>query len=120
MNMVLWVLQILLALYYLMGGFYMLNAGKLPKPWLKKLPAGAWMAIGLLQALAALGLVLPSALSSLPPNLIQISAGCLILVTLSVAFLSNVKKFAGWIWVLLPGALAAWVAWSRMPQVPMI
>ncbi len=118
MNILLWTLQILLALYYLMGGAYQTNVGKLPPAWFKIVPKPLWIVIGLLQVLLALGLVLPP-LVKMMPQLTPISAVGLILETLVVHFLTfNKFMFKAFVWVLVPALLAAFVAYGRFVLMP--
>lgn len=119
MNVALWVLQIVLALYYAMGGFYQLNVGKLPPAYFKKLPKPGWIALGAMQILFALGLVLPGALKMMP-QLTPFAAICLIGDTLFVYLLIFQKFiFKAAVWVLLPGLLAAFVAYGRFVLSPL-
>jgi hypothetical protein len=118
MNILLWVLQILLALYYAMGGFYQANVGKLPPAWFKIVPKPAWLAIGGLQILFALGLVLPGAVKVMP-QLTPVSAVGLIVETLLVYALTiNKFIFKAFVWVLIPAVLAAFVAYGRFVLAP--
>jgi|HubBroStandDraft_1064217.scaffolds.fasta_scaffold1549260_1 hypothetical protein len=114
MNILLWVLQILLALYYLMGGQWMVF--KVPGAWLKILPKPVWMALGLLQALFALGLVLPP-LVGLSPMVTPIAAVGVAVETLFVSALTK-PKFQGLLWVIVPALLAAFVAYGRFVLKP--
>jgi hypothetical protein len=115
MNILLWVLQILLGFYYLMGGSYM--AFKAPKGWLKLLPQSGWMALGLLQALFALGLVVPGAIGMLP-QLTPLSAIGLVLETLLVSVVLTKPNFQGMLWIVIPGLLCLFVAYGRYVLVP--
>jgi uncharacterized membrane protein YphA (DoxX/SURF4 family) len=115
MNLLLWVLQVLLALYYMMGGIYQAsNYGKLSKAvaYMKVFPKPAWITLGLLQALLALALVVPS--------LSPIAAACLALQALLVSAL-HVKygSFGSILWILLPGILAGFVAYGRYVLLPL-
>jgi hypothetical protein len=116
MNIMLWVLQVLLALYNLIGGIYVAHDhGMIANAWaLKTLPGSAWIALGILQVLFALGLVLPAALRVLP-KLTAISAACLALISLSgSALYVEYAGFPGVLWALLPAILSAFVAYGRM------
>jgi hypothetical protein len=115
MNILLWVLQVLLALYYLMGGYWM--AFKVPGVWLKLLPKPAWMALGLLQALFALGLVLPGTIGMLP-KLIPLSAVGVAIETVLVAITLTKPKFQGALWIVVPALLALFVAYGRFVLMP--
>ena len=114
MNILLWVLQILLALYYAMGGSWMVS--KAPGAWLKLLPKPAWVALGVLQVLFALGLVLPGAFGILP-KLTPIAAIGVVVETFLVAALAK-PKFQGLLWVVIPALLAAFVAYGRFVLHP--
>jgi hypothetical protein len=109
MNILLWVLQVLLALYYAMGGMWMLS--KVPAVWLKLLPKPVWMALGLLQALFALGLVLPPA-TGIWPILTPLSAVGVAAETLLVSTVTK-PNFQGMLWVVIPALLALFVAYER-------
>src|SRR5258708_34165777 len=115
MNILLWLLQVMLGLYYLMGGSWMLS--KIPGAWLKILPKPVWMALGLLQILFALGLVLPGALR-MSPQLTPISAISVAVETLLVTALTKLP-FKGALWAIVPALLALFVAYGRTTLVPL-
>ena len=115
MNILLWVLQILLALWNMIGAIYMVNRYEdLDKvSALNALPKPAWIALGVLQALFALGLVLPGAVRKLP-KLIPISAACLAVISLlGIALYVAYAGFPGILWAVVPAILAAFVAYGR-------
>jgi DoxX-like family len=117
MNILLWVLQILLAVWNMIGGVYVaMNYDKIANAWaLSAFPKPAWMAFGVLQALFALGLVLPGAVRVLP-KLPPIAAACLTVQTLwGIALYVQYAGFPGILWALVPGLLAAFVAYGRWP-----
>jgi hypothetical protein len=117
MNILLWVLQILLALWNMIGGIYMVNNyEKLANVWaLNALPKPAWVAIGVLQALFAIGLVLPGVVRVLP-KLTPISAACLAVISLlGIALYAAYAGFPGMFWAVVPAILAAFVAYWRWP-----
>jgi hypothetical protein len=109
MNILLWVLQILLVLYNLIGGIYMINNFEmLANAWaLNALPRPAWMVIGLLQIVFALGLLWPKLTPSAAIGLAVIS---LLGMALYVAY----AGFPGIVWAVVPAMLAAFVAYGRM------
>jgi hypothetical protein len=120
MNILLWVLQILLALYNMIGGIYMVNNyEKLASVWaLNALPKPAWLALGLLQVLFALGLVLPGA-DRVLPKLTPISAACLAVISLlGIALYVAYEGFPGILWAVVPAILAAFVAYGRIALKP--
>ncbi len=121
MSILLWVLQILLALWNIAGGIYIINNyEKLANAWaLNALHRPAWMALGVLQALFALGLVLPGALRVLP-KLTPISAACLAMISLlGIALYAKYAGFPGILWGVVPAVLATFVAYGRIALKPL-
>jgi hypothetical protein len=114
MNILFWILQILLALYYVMGGAYQLsNFDKLAKgvKYLKALPKPVWMLMAALQVLFAVSLLVP--------HLSAVAAACLALQALLVSGLHlKYGSFGSILWTLLPGILAAFVAYGRYAILP--
>ncbi len=106
-------LQVLLGLYYFVGGTWMLK--NIPAGWLKILPRPVWMAIGLLQILLALSLVLPVLFGK--PQLIPIAAIGVAVETLLVAVLTK-PKYQGLLWVVIPALLSLFVAYGRIALNP--
>ena len=120
-NVLLWVLQMLLALWNITGGFYMVNNyKKLANAWaLNTLPQPAWMALGVLQALFALGLVLP-AVVRVSPKLTPVSATCLAVISLlGIALYVAYSGFPGILWGVMPAVFAAFVAYGRIALKPL-
>ena len=116
MNILLWVLQILLALYNIVGGIYMVNNYKiLANVWaLNTLPKPVWIALGLLQVLFALGLILPVA-GRVFHKLTPISAVCLAVISLlGILLYVAYAGFPGILWAVVPAILAAFVAYGRI------
>jgi hypothetical protein len=115
MNVPLWVLQILLAFWNITGGiFTIINYEQIKGAWANDLPKPAWVAIGLLQALFAVGLILPGAIGVLP-KLTSISAAYLAINALSGCLLfAQYSGFPGVLWGVVPALLAAFVAYGRM------
>ena len=131
MNILLWVLQILLAVYSMMTAIYtVFNYEILAKQVasMNALPKPAWMALGVLQVLFALGLVLPGAARVLP-KLTPIAAACLAVEILLVGALNAYYAvYPIMIWALVPrilaaylvpGILAAFVAYGRFELKPL-
>src|SRR5918993_1581843 len=119
MNLALWIVAGLLAVVYLLSG-----AGKLivPKEKLATAPGGGWVedfsagsvkAIGALEVLAAVGLVLPAA-TGIAPVLVPLAAAGLVLL-MAGAVLTRLRRHETKAMVadLVYLALAAFVAWGR-------
>lgn len=121
MNVVLWILQILLALYGLMGGFWTVRtASKLGAASTNALPGSVWMVLGVLQIVFALGLVVPGAAGILP-GVTAIAAICLAVEMVGSAAILHAKSLwsSQMLWAVIPGVLAAFVAYGRMVVRPM-
>ena len=107
MNIILWILQILLALYNIAGGVYMIGHYQLlaTAQALHTLPAPAWIALGVLQVLLAVGLV--------TPKLAFKSAIGLIVISLLGSDLYVSYKGSGILWAVVPAILLAFIAYGR-------
>jgi uncharacterized membrane protein YphA (DoxX/SURF4 family) len=117
MNTFVWILQIILAVGFLMAG-----AMKLTQPRAKLAPQMAWVEdfsdsqvkrIGLVESAAALGLILPAA-TDVAPVLTPLAAGGLVIVMISAA-VTHVRRHEA---QFLPVnatllILASIVAWAR-------
>ena len=119
MNRALWIVAGLLAAVYLASG-----VGKLVVPkermaafpgagWVEDFSAGAVKAIGVLEVLAAVGLVLPAALG-IAPVLVPLAAAGLVLLMLG-AVVTRIRRHETKAMVadLVYLVLAAFVAWGR-------
>lgn len=118
MNILLWVLQILLALWEAVGGNYVIeNFHKIADGWaLKAFPEPVWITFGVLQILLALGLIIPGAKLR---KLNSIAASLLALLSLSgLAFYAQYTGFPGILWGVVPAILLAFVAYERWPNSP--
>jgi len=113
MNSLLWALQVLLALWNLVGGGYeAMNYETLKGSWVSGLPNPVWVGYGVLQVLFALGLVLP--------KFVPIAAfGLAVLSLLGCALFAKYAGFPGVLWGLVPALLAAFVAYGRSVPKPL-
>jgi hypothetical protein len=107
MNILLWVLQVLLALWNAVGGVFTISHHEdLTSAWASGLPRPTWIAICVLQIAFALGLFLkkvtPVAAIYLTINSL---AGC--------ALFAKYAGFPGALWGVIPAILAALVAYGR-------
>ena len=120
MNLALWISAGLLAAIFLVGG-----AGKLavPKEKIAGTPFGGWVedfsansirAIGVLEVLAAVGLVLPAAVD-IAPDLVPLAAVGLVLLMAGAAIL-HFRRHEPKVMVANLGylALAGFVTWGRL------
>jgi len=125
MNLTLWIIAGLLAVAYLAGG-----GGKLIMPkekiaavgpsarWVEDFSAGSVKAIGALEVLAAMGLILPAALG-IAPVLVPLAAVGLVLIMVG-AVITRLRRHEVKFMVadLAYLALAGFVAWGRFGPEP--
>ena len=118
MNAVLWTVQIVLALFFLAGGAYkMTNAGELSAT-MPALAPGLWRAIGAIEAVGGLLLVVPGLLSRWPA-LTPAAAALLVVesIALSAFYASYSTTLAAanpLVWSLGLAVVTALVAFGRM------
>jgi hypothetical protein len=123
MNVLLWVLQAALALLYFSGGAYKtFKFDELAKQ-MQALSHGGWRALGVLEMLGAVLLVVPAATKWMPV-LTPLAATVLALETLALAGLYarySVKVAATnpMVWAVVMGLLAAFVAYGRYVLNPL-
>jgi hypothetical protein len=124
MNVLLWVLQVALAFLYVAGGAYkvfaiddLANAG-----WFGALSRGGWSALGVLEMVGAVLLIVPAAAKWMPV-LTPLAAAALALETLALAglyarFSLELAATNPLVWCLVMGLLAAFVAYGRYALRP--
>jgi DoxX-like family len=119
MNLALWIVAGLLAVVFLVGG-----AAKLlvPKKKLADFPGGGWVddfsagavkALGAIDVLAAVGLILPAALDIVPALVPVAAVGVMLLMIGAVITRLHVHSARTIVPDLAYLALAAFVAWGR-------
>jgi uncharacterized membrane protein len=110
MNILLWVLQVSLGLWNLIGGVYTLSHyQQIASLWASNLPAAVWVAIAVLQILFSIALVLPK-LTSIAAVYLAVNA------LLGCALFAQYAGFPGMLWGVVPAALCAFVVCGRMTQ----
>ena len=119
MNVLVSVVQFLLALFSLAGGAYkVFMYDQLVKtPPAAAMPRGGWLAVGVFEMLCGLILVIPAAKRHLTP----IAAVLLALESIGLAVLYaryslEVSPQNPLVWVVLMTIMAAFVAWGRFKQ----
>ncbi|MDQ1550708.1 MAG: hypothetical protein QOD50_130 [Actinomycetota bacterium] len=125
MNVLLWVLQIALAFLYLAGGAYkVFSFAELAKvPATAALPRAGWGALGVLEMLCAVLLVVPAATRWMPV-LTPLAAAVLALEALALAGLDaqyslELAVTNPLVWVVVMGLIAAFVAYGRYALRPL-
>jgi hypothetical protein len=119
MNVLLWILQVALALLCLAGGAYKLfQFDELAKvPATAALPRAGWGAIGVLEMLCAVLLIVPIAVNRMP---ILTPLAAAVLAVEALALSVNNARYSlqlavtnPLVWTLAMAVMAAFVAWGR-------
>jgi hypothetical protein len=122
MNVLLWVLQVVLALLYFAGGSYkVIGSDELAKQF-RAVPRGGWQALGVLEMAGAVLLVVPAALNWMPA-LTPITAAVLAVETFALAgvYARKSRKPTAenpLLWAVAMGLLATFVAYGRFALAP--
>jgi len=120
MNILLWVLQILLALHTVIGAVWKFSNSEQTVPSLNAIPHGVWLAMSVLELLCSLGLVLPALNKSLailaPIAALCIAAEMLLFSGLHVH--SGDSKYGPMVYWLSVAALGALIAYGRFVLKP--
>src|SRR5262245_18122216 len=123
MNILLWVLQIALALLCLSGGAYKVFKFDELANQMPALSRGGWRALGLIEMLCGILLVVPAAANWMP-IMTPLAAAALALETLALAGVYarySLKLTAGnpLVWSVMMGLMAAFVAYGRYALRPL-
>ena len=122
MNILLWILQVLLAGLYIIGGvtkIFMFEKFAQQVASTNALPEALWAAIGVFEVLCGLGLTLPAATKRLP-SLTPIAASCLAVEGLVfTVFHAAYGEHSAMAFGFVSAALAAFVAYGRFALDPL-
>ncbi|GLW06674.1 hypothetical protein Misp01_18040 [Microtetraspora sp. NBRC 13810] len=122
MNIVLWILQVLLAVAFAASGLIKVIKPKQElharTPYVEDFSDGTVKAIGAIEVAAALGLILP-AVTGIAPVLTPLAAAGLVLVMIGAAAVHiRRKEYPGLVVNFVLLVLAAVVAWGRFGPYP--
>jgi hypothetical protein len=121
MNILLWVLQILLALHTVMGAVWKLfNSAEQTMPSLTAIPDGVWLAMSAFELLCSVGLILPAFNKSLSV-LAPLAAACIAVEMLLFSGLhlySGDANFGPVIYWLVVAAISTFIAHGRFVLQP--
>jgi len=122
MNALLWTLQLLGALLYGASGtmkVFMFDRIRDQVPSFGALPRGGWLALGILELICAVGLVVPAALRW-RPALVAVAAALLALESLVFVFVhAKYGETGSIVMVVVLGLVMAFVAYGRTTLVPL-
>jgi hypothetical protein len=114
MKMFVRVLQVLLALWVIVGSVYMMgNYAYIASFWAyNTLPTAFWILLGVVQIVFAIGLLVSVKDGALSKYATSSAIG-LSIITLSGIFLYSTYSGLGMLWAIVPVALLAFVAYKR-------
>ena len=121
MNILLWGLQILLALHTVMGALWKFSNSEQTVPSLKAIPHGVWLAMSVLELLCSLGLILPAfhrPLAILAP----IAAACIateMLLFSGLHMYSGDANYGPMMYWLVVAAICAFISYGRFVLKPL-
>ncbi len=121
MNVALWIVQALLALNFLIHGRMMLSPTKTQTdrmPYILAVPPGLQRFIGVVEMLAAVGLIVPQLTNILPWLTPLAAAGLVILMVFAIIFHIPRKEYPNIVFNLILLALSAFVAYGRFVILP--
>ena len=122
LRMTLWVVQLLLAVVFLLVGYTHalapIEVAVMRAPWAAALPVALVRFIGVAELAGALGVLLPAATRVVPSLTPLAAAGLVVVMALAIPF-HLVRGEMGAIAInLVLGSLAAFVAWGRARRAP--
>jgi hypothetical protein len=122
MNMALWILQIVLAMFYFAGGAYKVSSVDALAAQVSAIPPGGWRVLGAIEILGAILLIVPAALKW-RPSLTPFAAAVLALETLALAAVYAWQSVElavtnPLVWALAMGLAVALVAYGRFVLEP--
>ena len=120
MNILLWVLQILLALHTMIGAVWKFSNSEQTVPSLKAIPHEVWLAMSVLELFCSAALIVP-AFSKPFSILVPIAAAC---IAVEMLFFCGVHMYSGdanyghVIYWLVVAAICAFIAYGRLVLKP--
>ena len=116
MNIVLWVLQVLLALHTAMGAIWKFKSSDRVVPSLGAIPRKAWLVFCVVELICSLGLVLPAVAASLAISapIAAAAIGAEMLLFCGVHLRSGATKHGPMIYWLVVAVLCAVVVYGRL------
>ena len=124
MNVLLWILQIALALLYLAGGAYKTFMFDELANQMNAVPRAGWAALGVLEMVCAVLLVVPAAARWMPV-LTPLAAAALAVETLALAVVYSryslqLTAANPLVWAAVMGLLVSFVAYERYALSPTV
>ena len=121
MNILLWVLQILLALHTAIGAFWKFSNPAQNMPSLSALPPPAWLGLSVIELACVVGLVIPALykpLAVLAP-IAAVGIGAIMLLYCVLHLASGDQNFGPMIYWLVVAAICGFIAYGRFVLNPL-
>ena len=121
MNILLWILQMLLALHTAVGAVWKFSHPEQTVPALKAIPHALWLAMAVVELLCSVGLVLP-ALARPAAILVPIAAACIAAEMLLFCALhvgSGDTSYGHLAYWLVVAGVCAFIAYGRLVLKPL-
>lgn len=121
MNILLWVLQIALALHTAIGAVWKFSNPEQTVPSLNAIPHGAWLGMAVIELLCSLGLIVPAFYKPLA-ILVPIAALCIaaeMLLFSGLHISSGAANHGPMIYWLVVAAICAFIAYGRLALKPL-
>lgn len=123
MNIILWIVQVVAAFFYLSGGAYKVFAFDEVAKQFTVVPRPGWTAIGVVEILGAVLLIAPAA-TGWKPQLTPLAALILVVETAAIALVYASRSLAitpanPLCWAVPIGLMAAFVAYGRYALAPL-
>ena len=123
MNILLWVLQVVAALVYGASGVmkvFMFDKVSKDVPSFGALPRSAWMALGIVELICTVGLIIPAAFHW-RPSLTVVAAAVLAIESLVfIGVHAKYREITTIIMCIVLGLLMAFIAYGRMVLKPIV
>lgn len=121
MNILLWVLQVLLALHTAMGAVWKFsNTAEQTMPSLKAIPQGVWLAMSVVELVCSVCLILP-AFNTRLAILAPIAAACIaaeMLLFCGLHLYSGDANYGPMVYWLVVAAICVFIAYGRFVLMP--
>lgn len=120
MNILLWVLQVLLAVHTAIGAVWKFSNSEQTVPSLSAIPHGVWLAMSVIELLCSVALILPAfnkSLAVLAPVAALLIAAEMLLFT-AVHVYSGDASYGPMVYWLVVAAVCAFIAYGRFVLRP--
>jgi hypothetical protein len=120
MNVLLWVLQVLLAVHTAVGAVWKYSNAEQAVPSLSAIPHGVWLGLGVVELLCAVGLIAPAltrSLGTLAPVAASLVAAEMLFFC-AVHLRSGATDHGPLVYWLVVAAIGVFIAWGRFSLKP--